>query len=142
MFKWGKNKQKQQRVLTLVLSLCPMLTGMVGLKPLTLGWPGEWVTTMLLCSHINLNFKTMEQCALKKVNNCRISKCLLLGDICGQWPGAYPRVKHLKAWAGSGLAHKHYTRPENLDMDKCSSLLWKVITYRHKKFYNIGPWWS
>ncbi len=22
----------------------------------------------------------------------------------------------------------------------CSSLLWKVVTYGRKKFYNIGPW--
>ncbi len=38
------------------------------------------------------------------------------------------------------LSHKHKTRLEKLAKDKRSSLLWKVVTYGRKRFYNIDTW--
>jgi hypothetical protein len=42
-------------------------------------------------------------------------------------------------WVGSALTCKHYTRLERLARDKRCSLLQTVVTYGHKKFYNIVP---
>jgi hypothetical protein len=38
---------------------------------------------------------------------------------------------------GSGLTRKRQTRLARLARDKRSSLLWKVVTYGRKKFYNL-----
>jgi hypothetical protein len=56
-------------------------------------------------------------------------------------PEAYPRVEHLERCftpVVSSLTSKHKTRLERLARDKCYRLLWKVITYGRKIFYNIG----
>ncbi len=45
----------------------------------------------------------------------------------------------LQSRVGSYLIYKHKTRLERLARDKCSSLLWNVVTYLRVKFYNIGP---
>ncbi len=39
-----------------------------------------------------------------------------------------------------GLVKLSYTKLEKLDMDKHSSLIQKFVSYRCKKFYNIGLW--
>jgi hypothetical protein len=41
---------------------------------------------------------------------------------------------------GSGLTHKHSTRPERLERDAHSSLLGPFVNYVRKKFCNNGLW--
>ncbi len=55
--------------------------------------------------------------------------------------GAYLNDKWFTR-VGSNLTHKHFTKLERLSRDKRSSLLWKVVTYGCKKFYNIGTWFE
>jgi hypothetical protein len=42
-------------------------------------------------------------------------------------------VEHLK-----GLTHKHLTRLEKFERDKCSSLLQKFVTYDRNKFVTLA----
>ena len=42
--------------------------------------------------------------------------------------------------APPGLTHKHQTKLERFARDKHSSLLYTLINYWRKMFYNIGPW--
>ncbi len=42
-------------------------------------------------------------------------------------------------WAGSALTRKHWGRLVRLAYDKCSSLLWKVVTYGLKSFITLAP---
>ncbi len=44
----------------------------------------------------------------------------------------------LHSAVGSGVTRKCWTRLERLAKDKRPSLSLKVVTYGHKKFYNIG----
>jgi hypothetical protein len=39
-----------------------------------------------------------------------------------------------------GLTHKNMARSEWLAWDTCSSLVQKIVNYRQKEFYNVGPW--
>ncbi len=55
----------------------------------------------------------------------------------GDNPREAPFRCSAQGWA-PGLTHKHKTRLEKLARNKCSSLLWKGLTYGRKKFYNIG----
>jgi len=42
----------------------------------------------------------------------------------------------------AGAYPSEVPRLERLAKDKRSNLLWKVVTYGRKKFYNIGPRWQ